>query len=149
MARFDIEWPDEWQKKLQEIPENLDQIAPKMIDEATPIVVTALQHRLSRHKRTGELIHSIKAGKAKAVRGGGYYGYVTAVGTAAGKVYRRKKSNGDYKHEDYRNYQKMLALEYGTSKQAPSPFLQAAVNDAQADVINKMQEVFTREVENR
>ena len=41
----------------------------------------------------------------------------------------------------------MLALEFGTSKQPPTPFLQSAVNDAESEVLNKMQEVFNREVE--
>jgi len=149
MAQFEFTWPDELQQQLQHISADFDEIAPKMIDEATPILQASMKRKLSVHKDTGELINSIKAKKAKPVKGGGYYGYVTATGVAKGKKYKRMKKDGSSRQEGYRNYQKMLALEYGTSKQTATPFLQSSVNDAESDVIDKMQEVFTREVESR
>ena len=147
MANFEIIWADDFQKQLENLGAKFDEIAPQMIDEAAPILEESMKRKLLRHKDTGELINSIKAKKAKPVKGGGYYGYVTATGVAKGKVYKRARKKGGYSTEGYRNYQKMLALEFGTSKQPPTPFLQSAVNDAESEVLSKMQEVFNREVE--
>ena len=45
-----------------------------------------------------------------------------------------------------RNMEKMAALEFGVDgKQAATPVLTPAVNDAEGKVLDKMQEVFDRE----
>ena len=94
MASFDVVWSDDFQKQLENLGAKFDEIAPQMIDEATPILEKSIKRKLLRHKDTGELINSIKAKKAKPVKGGGYYGYVTATGVAKSKkkrwlLYRR------------------------------------------------------------
>ena len=86
MANFEIIWADDFQKQLENLGAKFDEIAPKMIDEAAPILEESMKRKLLRHKDTGELINSIKAKKAKPVKGGGYYGYVTATGVAKGKA---------------------------------------------------------------
>lgn len=91
MANFEIIWADDFQKQLENLGAKFDEIAPKMIDEAAPILEESMKRKLLRHKDTGELINSIKAKKAKPVKGGGYYGYVTATGVAKGKVYKRAR----------------------------------------------------------
>lgn len=147
MANFNVVWSDDFQEQLKNMGAKFDEIAPQMIDEAAPILEESMKKKLINHKDSGDLIESIKVKKAKPVKGGGYYGYVTATGIAKGKVYKRARKKGGYSIENYRNYQKMLALEFGTSKQDPTPFLQSTVNDAESKVIDKMQEVFNREVE--
>ena len=87
MANFEIIWADDFQKQLENLGAKFDEIAPQMIDEAAPILEESMNRKLLRHKDTGELINSIKAKKAKPVKGGGYYGYVTATGVAKGKVH--------------------------------------------------------------
>ena len=48
-----------------------------------------------------------------------------------------------------RNMEKMVYLEYGTSKQRATPVLSKATRRAEKDVISKMQEVFNREVDGK
>ena len=48
-----------------------------------------------------------------------------------------------------RNMEKMIYLEYGTSKQRATPVLSRATRRAEKDVISKMQEVFNREVDGK
>ena len=43
-------------------------------------------------------------------------------------------------------WKKMVYMEYGTSKQDPTPVLTKAIKDSESAVLNKMQEVFNREV---
>ena len=146
MAKLEITWDDDFEQLLKRAA-NFDDIAPKMIDSATPHLEKSIKKRLERHRETGELIKSIEAKKASRLRNGGYYGYVTATGVAKGRVYKRARKNGGYSVENYRNYQKMLALEFGTSKQSPTPFLQSAVNDVETACLNAMQNTFNREME--
>lgn len=70
MANFEIIWSDDFQKQLENLGAKFDEIAPQMIDEATPILEESMKRKLLRHKDTGELINSIKAKKAKPVKGG-------------------------------------------------------------------------------
>ena len=43
--------------------------------------------------------------------------------------------------------EKMIYMEYGTSKQKETPVLSPAVRKAEGPVLEKMQEVFNREAE--
>ena len=95
MANFEIIWSDDFQKQLENLGARFGEIAPQMIDEAAPILEKSMKRKLLRHKNTGELINSIKAKKAKPVKGGGYYGYVTATGVSKGKVYKRARKKAD------------------------------------------------------
>jgi hypothetical protein len=45
-----------------------------------------------------------------------------------------------------RNMEKLAHAEYGTSKQVPTPILTKSIKDSETSVLNKMQEVFEREV---
>jgi HK97 gp10 family phage protein len=133
MGRFHFEIPKEFQEKLQRL-ENIDEIAPKMIDEATPILEEAIRNRLELHKDTGALQKSLKKIKAKRTKSGAYYGSIVF----KGKVIRNGKATS--------NYLKAIVLEYGSSKQPPRPFIKASIADCEKEVKDKMQEVFEREV---
>jgi len=146
MARFDINVSDDFFRQLNKLAE-VDRIAPQMIDEALPILEETFKRNLQSVMKnpTGELMGSIKIKGAKPVKGGGFFGYVTAIGVAKGKSYKRPQSGGRTKAEPYRNYQKILAIEFGTSKQNPKPFIAKTLNDSETEVLNKMQEVYNRE----
>jgi hypothetical protein len=146
MADFSFQMPDEFMEQLKQCA-NIDEIAPKMINEALPIVDRAFKRNLAAHRDTGELIDSLKVLPAMRFKNGAWGGMITAIGTAKGKVYKRKKALGATKTEGYRNNQKLLALEYGTSKQKPTPVLDKTINDAESEVIDKMQDVFEREMQ--
>lgn len=129
MAKFDFEIPADFIKQLGRLAD-VDRIAPQMIDEAIPILESNVKSEVSKHKRTGALANSVKKTKANKNK----YGYYASVRPTG------KDSKG------VRNMEKLAYLEYGTSKQSPTPTLTKAINDSESAVLDKMQEVFSREV---
>ena len=43
MANFEIIWSDDFQKQLENLGAKFDEIAPQMIDEATPILEESMK----------------------------------------------------------------------------------------------------------
>lgn len=132
MAKFSFTMPDDFIEQLNKCS-NIDKIAPKMIDEATPIVVDSIKNNLANHKNSGDLDKSVKAKKAEKGKYDGYYGRVYFAGYGSTK-------------EKVPNALKAVALEYGTVNQVAEPFMDKSVNDVEKQVMDTMQEVFNREV---
>lgn len=130
MGKFDFEISPEFIKQLGKLAD-VERIAPKMIDEAIPILLDHVKAETAQHKRTGDMYKSIKPTKAKKTKKGGFYACVRPTG---------KDSKG------VRNMEKMVYLEYGTKKQSATPVLTKALKDSENAVKNKMQAVFEREV---
>lgn len=123
---------DELMQQLQSAGK-LDQIAPKMIDESTPILEeslkAAVQQETDKGYATGELVSSIQKSKAR-MNQYGYFGVVRP---------RGKDKNG------VRNMEKLAYLHYGTTKQAARPVVNKAVLKVKEKIIDKMQSVYERE----
>ena len=134
--KFDFFIPDSLQKELERLA-NFDEIAPKMLDAATPIIEESIKRHLAGHKRSGDVIKSVSAHKAKVSKDV-YVGEVKFDGTSKHRYKRRSQTVA--------NAQKAVSLEYGTSKQRATPFLSQAVNDVETQVVQKMQDVFNEEV---
>jgi len=130
MGKFDFEIPDDFIKQLGKLAD-VDRIAPQMLNEALPILERNVKSEVSKHVVSGDLLKSIKISKAKKTKSGGYYASVTPTGTDKKGV---------------RNMEKMVYLEYGTKKQTARPTLTKAIKDSESAVLDKMQEVFNREV---
>lgn len=130
MGKFSFTIPDDFVKQLGNLAD-VDRIAPTMIDEAMPILERKLKQELSKHKRTGDMIDSVKKTKAGKTRTDAYFAIVRPTGTDRKGV---------------RNMEKLAHAEYGTSKQPPTPILTKALKDSEPAVLEKMQEVFSREV---
>lgn len=130
MARFEYSIPDDFLKQLGKM-EDIDRLAPKMIDEALPILEKNFKRELAKHKRTGDLINSVKKTKAGKSKYSGYYGLVLPTGTDQNGV---------------RNMDKLAYMEFGTTAQPADPVITNVTNSSEAAVLSKMQEVFTREV---
>ena len=130
MGKFDFQVDPAFLKQLGRLAD-VDRLAPKMIDEAIPILEKNVKSELSRHKRTGDMVNSIKHTKANENK----YGYYATV----------RPTGKDRK--GVRNMAKLAHAEYGTSKQAPTPMLTKALKDSESAVLAKMQEVFEREVQ--
>ena len=130
MGKFDFEIPADFVKQLGKLAD-VDRVAPQMIDEAMPILEKNLKGELVKHKRTSDMLDSVKKTKAGKTKRGGYYAVVRPTG---------KDSKG------VRNMEKLAWLEYGTKKQSPTPILTKAIKDSERLVLKKMQEVFEREV---
>ena len=152
MGRFDFQVPTDFIKQLGKLAD-VDRIAPQMIDEALPILERNVKSEVAKvsqagrvitytytsksgkvikatRKQTGDLLKSIKLSKAKKNK----YGYYASVQPTG------KDKKG------VRNMEKMVYLEYGTTKQPARPTLTKAIKDSEKAVLGKMQEVFNREV---
>lgn len=129
MGKFDFEIPTDFIKQLGKLAD-VDRIAPQMLNEALPILERNVKSEVSKHVVSGDLLKSIKMSKAKKNKYG-YYASVTPTGTDKKGV---------------RNMEKMVYLEYGTSDQPATPVLTKAIKDSEKAVMEKMQEVFNREV---
>lgn len=131
MARLNINFDNELLKQVEKMAQ-VDVFAPKMIDEALPIIQKKLSENiLNGHQRTGKLAKSIKIKKAKKIKNGGYVGTVSPVG------------NQD---DGTSNAEELIYLEYGRKGQPATPVLSPAVASTQNEVMEKMQEVFDREL---
>ena len=137
MANFTFKMPKELAQQLERAS-NLEVIAPMMIDEAGPILVEAVKKRLAVHRRTGALEKSVRFKSAKKAKGGGYFGKAYFSGYD-------KASATKANPQGTANEIKAMGLEWGTSKQPASPFIDAAKADCENQVLGKMQEVFNRE----
>ncbi len=130
MAKFDFNIPPEFIKQLGKLAD-VERIAPKMIDESMPILESNLKKELAKHRRTGDMVNSVKKTKAGKTKKGGYYAVVRPTG---------KDRNG------VRNMEKLAHAEYGTKKQVPTPILTKAIKDSEKPVLEKMQQIYEREV---
>ena len=130
MGKFDFEMPSDFLKQLGKL-EDVERIAPQMINEALPILDKRVKAEVSKHQVSGDLAKSIKKSKAKKAKNGGYIASVFPSGTDQKGV---------------RNAEKLIYLEYGTTKQKATPTLTKALKDATPEVLAKMQEVFEREI---
>lgn len=133
MAKFGIEMPDEFIKKLERL-DKYDELAKKMLNKAAPILVGTMKHEISslnKYSQSGSLYDSIVAAKPKK----NDLGYFVSVGPKTGS----KDANG------VRNGEKLAYMEYGTSKMDPHPTLDRAKMAAENRVLYLMQEVFDEE----
>lgn len=129
MGKFELHGIDDFMEELSDL--DIDRIAPVMLEEAVPILEKEVRQAAGRHKDSGAMAESIKATKV----GTNSYGHYISV----------RPTGVDSK--GVRNMEKMAYLEYGTSTQEATPVLSPTVRKAEEPVINKLQEVFDREVD--
>lgn len=130
MGKFDFEIDPAFVKALGKLAD-VDRVAPKMIDAAIPILERNVKSELAKHKRTGDLLGSVRKTKAKQNKKGNWYAVVRPTG-------RDRKG--------VRNMAKLAHAEYGTKKQPPTPILTKALKDSEKEVYDKMREVFEEEM---
>ena len=128
MAKFEVNGIDSLMAGLNDL--EVKEMAPKMLEEAVPILEKHIRVVAEAHKITGSMVKSIK--KTGAMVGkNGYYICVRPTG---------KDENG------VRNMEKMVYLENGTSRQIARPVISEGVRKAEQEVLKILQEVFEREV---
>ena len=148
MARFDIHGFDEIIVQLERMGRFGD-IAPKMLEEAAPILKEEVVKQASKHRDTGEMADSIKQTGVTIGNGGNYYICVRPTGYASRKKWQNARTVGGKragKKERVRNMEKLVWLEFGVKGRAATPILTTAVLNAEQKIVEKMQEVFDREV---
>lgn len=130
MAGFQVNMDDIFKVELSS---SFEQMAVQALNEAAPIMVDAVKQSLSdsasRGYSIGDTVRSIKASKPRRCRTDAYLLVVRPTGKDAKGV---------------RNMEKAMYLEYGTTKEAARPWLQNASKNAEAQALEKMQEVFNR-----
>lgn len=140
MARFDMQGIDELMKDLSYL--EAERIAPLMLEEAEPILTKEVKEKIRPHRDTGDMYKSIKSTGAQRSQNG-YYLCVRPTGKSIKKT---KKSGKGKREEPVRNMDKLAYLEYGTQHEPARPVLSKATRAAEQPVLEKMQEVFDREV---
>lgn len=133
MAQFDIHGFDDLMAELDSLG-NFEEIAPKMLEEAVPILEKEVIRQAEKHWDSGDMVRSIKRTGASVFKNGGYYACVRPTG---------KDKKG------VRNMEKMAWLEYGVKGRSGVPILTKAVLNVEQKVLDKMQEVYDREVDKR
>jgi HK97 gp10 family phage protein len=148
MGKMTVTVPTGLIDKLARLGNRSGEVAAKMLNAGINPLEDQIRKNAAKHKQTGEMNDALKRRKAGIGKNGVWSIHLTFDGSAKGKKYnRRNKSGRVVRQEDYRNYQKALALEYGTSKQSATPFMRPAVISSESECIANMQEVFNREVQ--
>lgn len=161
MASFVLGGVDDLIKQIEQVGD-IDDVSFKMVDEAAEIMDAELKSAIKINTQkygTGVLAASIHHIKPRR----NLWGVFTA-STATGKDDKKgrykkiehasfHKRTGKYVgvRSSYgtgavRNHDKLYYLEYGNSRQPARPFVQKCVNSAEPKVLDKMQEVFNREI---
>lgn len=148
MGGFEVEFPEDFLAEL--LSTDFDEIAEAALKEAASVLEKSMKEHCAeviRHEGDSELTNSIKAGKPTRTKTDAWIATVKPTGYSKTKVYHRE---GKKKERTYpvSNALKAIWKEYGIpGQQAPQPFIQAATNAAEADVVEKMQEVYNRMVD--
>ena len=77
MGVFDIDMGG-FMKELEKLG-NIDAVAPQMVDAGLEVLEKGVKDGYSRHRRSGDLVNSIKVKKGRKTNNG-YYGYVAPDG---------------------------------------------------------------------
>lgn len=143
MAKFDFKISDDFLKTLGKM-QDVERIAPKMIDNAIPILLSNVKAEVAKHNRTGEMLKSIKKTKAEATKKGGFYAIVRPTGVST----KFLSSDGTVKERKnpVRHMEVLAHLEYGTSSVKPIPILSKSVSDSESAIEKSMQRTFEEEM---
>lgn len=131
--------PTDFMNQLNKLGNDIDAIAPQMVEAGANILVSDIKQRLEAHKRTGTLAKSIKLQKARNF-GGEFSSGAYADG------YRKTSYKRDGESRKTPNALVLMALEYGKSNQAARPIIRPSIRQNEKKVIEEMQAVFNRNV---
>ena len=133
MAQFQMEFSDEVDKLFTQLGDRIDDIAPKMLEAAAPILRDSAKAKAVRSgKNHKHMADNISISKPKKAKNGAWISNITINGTRS---------------EDGVGLMEVAAVnEYGTSKMSPQPFLRPAISQSSAQISKTMQEVFEREM---
>lgn len=147
---FSFSIPKGFEQMLSKIS-NIDEVAPKMLNAAAPVVIAAIKARAP--VESGSLRDSVKASKPKLSKSGSWMCNIYFDGYET----RTLKSGKTVKIP---NMQKARTLEFGRRGRVnlrarpdgsvgeglgAKPFILSAVRDSSEDAANAMQEVFETE----
>ena len=133
MAQFAIDFSDEVDKLFSQLGDRLDEVAPKMLEAAAPILRDAAKAKAVRSgKNHKHMADNITISKPKKAKNGAWISTITIKGKRA---------------EDNVRLMEVAAVnEYGSSKMSPQPFLRPAIAQSEAQINSVMLEIFEREM---
>ena len=149
---FDIYGFDELMTQLDRLGQ-FDEIAPKMLEEAVPVLQEEVVKEASKHRDTGDMVDSIKPTGVMESKTGAYYICVRPTGISQKKKkwqYKRnrskKKIERNTEKTEVRNMEKLVWLEFGVKGRPATPVLKTATLNATPEAQKKLQQVFNREM---
>ena len=127
-------------KKMAQLG-RLDDVAPKMVDGMTKMIMLTLKEKLRQHRGSGQLENAIGQIKGKKAKTGAYVGSVRAKG------YDRysKPYPPDYPRGTPNDI-KLTALEFGNSDQRATPVVAPAIAESADDAVEYAQIIYTMEM---
>lgn len=137
---------EELEKELDAIG-GIDGAAGDILRAAAVPLEAALKKQCAKHRRTGKMADSIKAGKVGKFKNGGYYVNVAPTGTSTEYLDDRDKKRT--RKKPVRNVELLAYIEYGTKKQAKQPLIQNAVTEARAQCEAILQAEYDKFITNR
>lgn len=145
MGKFSAYALDKLAKKIYKLGEDANRVAKVVLEAAVEPLTKHVKAECRAHRRTGTMEDSVKKTRVGISKNGAYYIVVRPTGMAT--EYLDKNGQRKKRKTPVRNMEIMAHAEFGTSKQAPTPILSKAIEDAAPECLNIMQEVFNREVE--
>lgn len=116
----------------------------EIVDAAVPVLEDSVKAECSKHRRTGTMCESIKKTRAKKATNGAFIATVRPTGLSTTFIddtgTLRKRST------PVRNMEIVAHMEYGTSKQPPTPVLSKAINDSKEQVYTVLQKEINKRI---
>jgi hypothetical protein len=138
MAQLTLELPEDLMKKLNDLG-NSAEYAPKMLKAEQDVVYPEVMRRLKQHHKSGSLENGMKKTEPKLDKNGNWRAQIIPTGTDTTQL----KGGGTKKVS---NNEKLLSLEYGTSKQVATPVMRPAKESKSAEAAEAAQKVFNEVV---
>ena len=120
---------------------NRDETYYSMISAGQDILKNAIINGASKHIQTGRMVNGVYSTTPVKNSQNDWIGRVKFQGSSG--TYKTKTG----KKYDITNWLKAYRIEYGTSKQAPSPFLRPAIISSESIINKKMEEIFNHALE--
>lgn len=143
---FIVDLPDDFLSELTDY--QFEMIAEPALEAAAPVLEKSVKNAARaaiQHEGESEMVESIKAGKPVKTKTDAYIVNVGPKGNSTNFYRKGKKKKKKY---PVSNALKGIWMEYGINvpehHQAPRPFLEKATKDANAGVLEKMQEVYNK-----
>ena len=147
MANLNFVIDNDFTRMIERL-ENVEEIAPKILHAGGSVLLTYVKRGIIANgsDKSHQLYRSMNMKVFKG-KHGGFYATVNPLGYS--QKYMDKDGNIKTRSEAVANARKLIAIEYGTRKQYPKPFMQKAINDAKSEIEKVMQQVFEEEVNGR
>ena len=140
MSGFNFEIPDDYMKNL--LDNDFEKIATKALEDTAPELKSSMQKSIKsaiHSESTGELENSLKISKAKETKTDSFIITVKPSGMSKNPYYDTRTYTRSY---PVSNVLKAIWLNYGDAHQAPSPWINPAINACKEKIMQRMQKIW-------